>query len=210
MQRMDVVVFGSIAMDLIATVPTHPKKNTTMAALQLETKNGGKGANEAVAVARLGIKVRMVGRVKNDLFGKSLCLNLRKDGIDIEGVVVDNSPESESTGMSMIISSNDKSGKNTIACLGANQMCGKAELAIASRFMRRCPEIGIVLMQNEITHNAIVRMARLGHNSRKLVVFKASPIRAATDISTKLYPKIDVLVVNEYEAPILLLSLIHI
>ena len=67
--HMAVVVFGSIAMDLIATVPTHPKKNTTMAAMQLETKNGGKGANEAVAVARLDVPVRMIGRVKNDGFG---------------------------------------------------------------------------------------------------------------------------------------------
>jgi hypothetical protein len=46
MTTMEVLVFGSMAMDLIATVPTHPKKNTTMAALQLETKHGGKGVSE--------------------------------------------------------------------------------------------------------------------------------------------------------------------
>lgn len=200
--HMEVVVFGSIAMDLIATVPTHPKKNTTMAAMQLETKNGGKGANEAVAVSRLDVPVRMIGRVKNDGFGRELQISLQEEGIDTEGVVVDEN--GESTGMSMIISADDGTGKNTVACLGANQCCGNEELDIANRYMRTHPEIGILLMQNEVTHNAIVRLARIAYNARKLVVFKASPIREASDVSEELYSKVDVLVVNEYEAPILL------
>ena len=134
--------------------------------------------------------------------GRQLQSSLQDEGIDTEGVVIDE--DGESTGMSMIISADDGTGKNTVACLGANQCCGKEELDIANRYMRSHPEIGILLMQNEVTHNAIVRLARIAHNARKMVVFKASPIREAADVSEDLYPKIDVLVVNEYEAPILL------
>ena len=81
---------------------------------------------------------------------------------------------------------------------------GLDEAMIADNLMRKRNEVGIVLMQNEVAHEAIVRVAELGHLAEKLVIFKASPIRNATDISDLLYGWVDILVVNEWEAPILL------
>ena len=67
-------------MDMIAEVPHRPEPNTTLGALKLDSMAGGKGANEAVAAARLGAAVKMIGRVKGDLFGIQL-----RSGLDQEG-----------------------------------------------------------------------------------------------------------------------------
>lgn len=152
-----------------------------------------------MAVSRLGIPVAMVGRVKSDLFGHQMLSTLTEEGVNIGGVVVDSNASSKSTGVAMIIVAADKTGKNTIACRGSNDDCGLDEAMIADNLMRKRREIGIVLMQNEVAHEAIVRVAELGHLAEKLVIFKASPIRNATDISDMLYGWIDVLVVNEWE-----------
>ena len=165
---------------------------------------GGKGANEAVAVSRLGIPVAMVGRVKSDLFGHQMLSTLTAEGVNIGGVVVDADEKSKSTGVAMIIVAADNTGKNTIACRGSNDDCGLDEAMIADNLMRKRNEVGIVLMQNEVAHEAIVRVAELGHLAEKLVIFKASPLRNASEISDLLYGWMDILVVNEWEAPILL------
>jgi hypothetical protein len=67
---------------------------------------------------------------------------------------VDSSDQGKSTGVAMIIVAADKSGKNTIACRGANEDCGLDEAMLADNLMRKQKEIGIVLMQNEVAHGA--------------------------------------------------------
>jgi hypothetical protein len=73
---VEVVVFGAINMDMIAQTVSYPRNGTTMAAAKFETKPGGKGANEAVAVARLGVPTLLVGRVGDDIFGNQLVKSL--------------------------------------------------------------------------------------------------------------------------------------
>jgi hypothetical protein len=79
----EVIVFGSINMDMIAATSTYPRNGTTMAASHFQTKPGGKGANEAVAVARLGVPTVLVGRIGKDLFGDQLLKSLVSHHIHI-------------------------------------------------------------------------------------------------------------------------------
>ena len=111
-----VVVLGSINMDLVVRVRELPRPGETVLGDRLQTIQGGKGGNQAVAAARLGGSVRMIGRVGADSFGPSLVSGLGDDGIDTSGVVVD---ESEPSGAALIVV--DASGENVIAVApGAN------------------------------------------------------------------------------------------
>ena len=75
---MSVVIFGSINMDLVVRTPRLPAPGETLIGHTFFTASGGKGANQAVACARLGTQARMIGRVGNDVFGATLRENLRQ------------------------------------------------------------------------------------------------------------------------------------
>src|SRR5438093_6258228 len=84
-----VMVVGSINMDLVVPVEQLPRPGATVLGERLLTIPGGKGANQAVAAARLGAAVRMIGRVGADAFGQELVTGLRTDGVDVSGIAVD-------------------------------------------------------------------------------------------------------------------------
>ena len=104
----------------------------------------------------------------------------------------------------MITVADDGSGKNTIACLGANQECGKEEILTADRYLTERSDIGIMLIQNEVNRRAITGVATIAQAMRKLVIYKAAPVFKGSDVPTGLLPLINVICVNEFEAPILL------
>ncbi|MBV9455792.1 MAG: ribokinase, partial [Rubrobacter sp.] len=81
-----VFVLGSINQDFVLRVSRRPKPGETVTDAELSLHPGGKGANQAVAAARLGAKVMMFGRVGEDAFGRGLVENLRKNGVDITHV----------------------------------------------------------------------------------------------------------------------------
>ena len=86
--RPTVVVLGGINMDLVATAARMPAPGETLIGEAFLTYPGGKGANQAVAAARLGASVRMVGRVGVDAFGPVLLEGLRSEGVDVSGVPI--------------------------------------------------------------------------------------------------------------------------
>jgi ribokinase len=81
-RRASVVVIGSINLDLVVRTPRLPQPGETLTGTTFRTLPGGKGANQAVAVARLGGRAHMVGRVGADAFGRQLLQGLRKEGVD--------------------------------------------------------------------------------------------------------------------------------
>ena len=87
---MVVTVFGSINMDLVVHTPRFPDPAETITGYEFYTTPGGKGANQAVATARLGIPTKLIGRVGDDSFGKELCYHLKKAGVDITDIIIDN------------------------------------------------------------------------------------------------------------------------
>ena len=108
-------VVGSINLDLVATVPRLPRPGETLTGARLDHVPGGKGANQAVAAARLGADVRFVGAVGDDDFGSRAISELRASGVDLSGLLHVDTP----TGIALILV--DDSGENQIVVVpGAN------------------------------------------------------------------------------------------
>ena len=124
--RPRVTVLGSLNMDISVTVPRLPEPGATVLGSAARFTPGGKGANQAVAAARLGADVRMAGCVGDDDFGRRLLAALRDEGVGHEGVRV---TEAAPTGLAMI--SVDHAGENIITVApGANHEVGPAELLV--------------------------------------------------------------------------------
>src|SRR5580692_9481804 len=126
--RPRITVLGSLNMDISVTVPRLPGPGSTVLGSAARFTPGGKGANQAVAAARLGADVRMVGCVGDDDFGRRLLAALAAEGVDAEGVRV---VRSVPTGLAMIAV--DETGENLIVVAsGANRQVGPADVAKAA------------------------------------------------------------------------------
>ena len=126
--RPRVTVLGSLNMDISVTVPRLPEPGATVLGTAARFTPGGKGANQAVAAARLGASVRMAGCVGDDDFGRRLLAALRDEGVNADDVLVTaNAP----TGLAMI--SVDHAGENIITVApGANHEVGAGEIDAAA------------------------------------------------------------------------------
>ena len=128
-QRPAIVVLGGINMDLIGVAPRLPLPGETVLGDEFYTASGGKGANQAVAAARMGASVKMVGRVGRDMFGPGLLDGLRAYGVDVSGITED---AGAASGTALILL--DASRQNHIvAVYGANMRCDDTQVdAVAS------------------------------------------------------------------------------
>jgi ribokinase len=183
-----IVVFGSLNMDLVVRVPRAPDAGETLAAHGFMTNPGGKGANQAVACARQGARVCMVGRVGGDDFGAALRAGLAADGIDVHHVAA----AGDSSGIAVIIV--DDAAQNRIALVaGANGLLTPQDAdAVAELRTSR-----LLLLQCEVPMPAIVRAAEIVDAAGGTVVLNPAPVCALPDTLWRL---VDILVVNETEA----------
>src|SRR5690554_5481869 len=125
---MEIVVLGSLNMDLTLKVDSLPAEGETISARELSKNSGGKGANQALAAARFGAGVRMVGRVGNDKYADELLSNLHKNNILVD-VVKDPGAE---TGTAFITV--DNRGNNTIVVFpGANNRVQPEDLELSTQ-----------------------------------------------------------------------------
>ena len=185
-----IVVLGSINVDLVVQVPKLPMPGHTVLGDRLRQLAGGKGANQAVAAARLGGDVSMVGRVGDDDFGAMLLDELRKSGVDTAAVCRD--PEQPSGAALILVESG---GQNTIAVApGASSKVGEPDV---SRALDRLDSGSSLVIQLEIplaaVRSAIAGAARRGART----VLNAAP---PTHLGAGLLKGLGVLVVNESEA----------
>src|SRR5207302_5802057 len=140
-------------MDLVVTVPHLPRPGETVLGEGLGRYPGGKGANQAVAAARLGGQVAMVGRVGADDFGSELIENLKSNGVDASGVEHDSTAV---TGAALIYVGPD--GQNMIAVApGAN---GRLDAADAERAVDHLQPGDVLVMQLETPIPVITRTAK--------------------------------------------------
>jgi ribokinase len=189
-----VVVLGSLNMDLVVTLSRLPRSGETVIGERLQRFPGGKGANQAVAAARLGAEVAMVGRVGTDSFGDELLSNLKADGVAIDGV--DRDPN-EPTGAALILV--EDGGENMIAVArGAGRVVGDADVARATRGLQ---DRDVLLLQLEIPLAAVTGAARAAKAMGARVILNAAP---AAPLEAGLVSQLEVLVVNELEAEALL------
>ena len=121
---MSVIVFGSINMDLVVQTPRLPHQGETIIGKTFQTIPGGKGANQAVAAAQLGVETHIVGRVGNDAFGEKLRAALKHYGVECDRLTTD---PSASSGVALI--EVEDTGENHIIVVpGANHHVGDDEL----------------------------------------------------------------------------------
>jgi ribokinase len=178
-----IVVVGSVNLDTVATVEDHPRPGETVLASSHLTSHGGKGANQAVAAARLGADVRFIGAVGDDGAGVSLADELRREGIDTDLVQAVRGP----SGVALVTV--DRRGENTIVVgRGAN-----AHVRIDADERAALADADVVLCQLEIPMTAVTAAAEA---SRGVFILNAAPARPVPSTTLGL---VDVLVVNQHE-----------
>jgi len=189
-----IYVVGSINMDLITKVPRFPQEGETITGLDFFTAPGGKGANQAVATARLGAKVVFIGAVGVDSYGQQLSEALGKEGINIThllkvpGVV---------TGTA-IITINKKAQNQIIVIPGANHRI--TEKQIDEAISKNSHKSGALLLQLEIPLPIVLYAAKRAKDIGLAVTLNPSP---ATTLPDELFPLLDYVIPNEHEAVIL-------
>ena len=187
--RPQVTVLGSLNMDISVTVPRLPEPGATVLGSPARFTPGGKGANQAVAAARLGASVRMAGCVGDDDFGRQLLAALREENIEADDVrTVPGVP----TGLAMI--SVDPAGENLITVApGANHEVGAGEVAAAASspgdVLVICAEIPVPAIKTALAQAS-------GAGARCVLNLAPAPPEAAAIVADG----VDWLVVNETEA----------
>jgi ribokinase len=192
MRAYDVVVAGSVNVDLVVGVERRPGAGETVLGSDLATHPGGKGANQAVAAARLGGRVAFLGRAGTDANGDLVRATLRRDGVDTTHLVTTPGPN----GVALITV--DPSGDNSIIVSpGANAKVTEEDVAAARPLFA---DAEVVSLQLEIPLAAVVAAARTAGEAGARVVFNLSP---AAEVPDELIARCDPLVVNEHEAEFL-------
>ncbi|MBE9207947.1 ribokinase [Nostoc sp. LEGE 06077] len=188
---MSIIVFGSINLDLVATASHLPTSGETLLGNNFFQVPGGKGANQAVALARLGIPTQMVGRVGSKSFGAELLDNLQTAGVQTENILLD---ETISSGVAIIIV--DDAGQNQIVVIpGANGQINQTDIERLSPLL---PTAKALLLQLEIPLNAVIASAKAGRNANITVILDPAP--AQSNLPAELYPLLDIITPNEVEA----------
>ena len=189
-----VFVVGSINQDFVLRLERRPSPGETVTGAELSLFPGGKGANSAVAAARLGARVAMLGRVGEDSFGTDLVRNLRDNGVSTTHV--ETVPDAR-TGSAFVTVTPD--GENAIVVSpGANRSFGPDEVDAASG------DIGaaaVLVAQLEVEVGAVERAARVATEAGGRLLLNFAPPR---ETRGGLLPLADPLVVNEHEARFLL------
>jgi ribokinase len=182
-----IVVLGSINIDLITRVDRLPQPGETLSGLGFDCQPGGKGANQALAAARAGAPVRLFGAVGRDAFADSALANLRRAGIDLDGVARVDGP----TGCATILV--DARGENSIVVVaGANAAVTGAAVPDDA-----IDASTLLVLQQEIPAAANAAMARRVRGAGGRCMLNAAPVRT---MNLSLFDDIDILVVNESEA----------
>jgi ribokinase len=190
MKNPSVVVLGSVNMDFIYQVKQLPSPGETIAASHYFQAAGGKGANQAVAAARQGAKVNIIGCIGADDTGQALRSGLQREGISVEHLtIVAASP----TGIASIYV--DESAQNNIVVVAGANACVTVEnvrAASADIGESRC-----LLCQFETPIESFVAAAKIAHANKTTVILNPSPILA---IEQSTFEFVDVLILNELEA----------
>ena len=175
-----IAVVGSINADLVVQMPKLPGRGETVSSAEPAWFPGGKGANQAVAAARMGGNVSMFGAIGADEPGQMCISALKQSGVNVDAVVTVSSPTS--TALVMV----EHSGENQIVVAdGANQHAAfdAAQISAADA----------VIVQFEIPESVIVEV---GKAAKGIFCVNAAPVR---ELSDELASLIDVLIVNEHE-----------
>lgn len=190
--RKPIIVVGSVNLDLVATAERVPLPGETLIGREFFTFHGGKGANQAVAVARLGYPVSMIGKVGDDAFGPGLKKALRKAGVSVRGVTT----AKGSSGVALINIGAD--GQNSIVAVpGANGQMQPKDIEKNAALLRTA---GMLLAQLEIPLPALETLGALAHRHGIPLMLDPAPAR---ELPHGLLQTIEWITPNESETRIL-------
>jgi ribokinase len=194
--RSRVIVVGSVNVDLVATVGRLPAPGETVTGGQFAQHHGGKGANQAVAAARLGAATWFVGAIGADAFGEGARAALEADGVDVTEL---RTVADAATGVALIVV--DASGENSIAVAGgANGALRPAQVGEA--FERLRPTAAdVVLVGHEIPSDAATEALRLARAAGATAILNPAP---ATGVTSAMLALADIVTPNQGEAAELL------
>ena len=193
----DILDVGSLNADLVVRSPRFPQPGETISGEDLQIIPGGKGANQAVAAARQGVSVSMLGRVGSDSFGPELINNLKRNQVDTSHVLI--TPDS-ATGTATIIV--DANGQNSIVLSpGGNGKVSPADLEAVS-----FSEHKLLLLQLEIPIETVLAAAQRAKEYGLLVLLNPAPARPLPD---ELISLSDFILPNEGELSLLAGQPVH-
>lgn len=188
MRKPKLVVVGSLNMDIVVETERYPLVGETLMGDKISFIPGGKGANQAIAGARLGAETAIIGAVGDDIFGGQLLSSLQENGVDVSGV---KQVASMSTGIASIYVSE---GDNSIVVVpGANS---KVEPADIDRHEDKLRQADVVLLQLEIPVETVLYAARKAKSLGKTVVLNPAP---AQPLPGGLFQYVDYLTPNRTE-----------
>ncbi|TFY85454.1 ribokinase [Pseudomonas kairouanensis] len=185
-----VVVVGSLNMDLVTRASRLPRAGETLIGQTFSTVPGGKGANQAVASARLGADVAMVGCVGTDAYGTQLRDALRVEGIDCQAV----SSVEGSSGVALIVV--DDSSQNAIVIVAGSN--GELKPASLQAFDAVLQAADVIVCQLEVPMETVGFTLKRGRELGKTVILNPAP--ASAPLPAQWYASIDYLIPNESEA----------
>lgn len=181
--ELDVIVVGSVNVDLVVQVATLPSPGVTVTGGTFERHGGGKSANQAVAAARLGVRVGLIAAVGDDTVGADAIAELHGEGIDVSGVT---RLGGVSTGVALIVV--DDRGENQIAVASAaNNELDADMVASALDSIVLAPD-GVCLLGFEVNDAAIEMAAQWAFRSGNRVIIDPAPARHLSDVLTCCEP----------------------
>ncbi len=183
----EIAVVGSINVDLVFVAEKRPKAGETIFGNEFLTNPGGKGANQAVAAAKLGKSVSMIGCVGNDVYGKMILKNFSSHGVDTSMVEV----HSVSTGVAGIVVDNED---NSIVVIpGANQFLDQTMINKYIEFIKKAK---IVILQHEVSMDVIEYVISFCYDHNILTILNPAPAR---NVPEHIIQKVSYLTPNEHE-----------
>jgi ribokinase len=188
---MRVVVIGSSNTDLVISTPRLPTPGETLLAGEFQQFAGGKGANQAVAAARAGAQVTLIGAHGDDAFGRAARAGLRREGVDVRYF---RTKAGLPSGIAMILLGG-KERQNMIAVAkSANDALAPADVRAAERTIAKA---NVLLAQFEVPISAVSTAAELAHRHGVHFILNPAPARP---IPKAMWTQIHTLIVNEVEA----------
>ncbi len=181
-----ILVIGSLNADLVVRVPHFPLAGETLSGDDLQVIAGGKGANQAVAAARMGATVHMLGAVGQDAFGPMLMNNLQASGVDVSQVKI-----KESATGTAVITVNAAGENQIVLSAGANALVSAAEIDFIN-----FADYGLLLLQLEIPLSVVAYAAQKACAAGCKVILNPAPAQA---LSTELLKNIEIIIPNETE-----------
>lgn len=189
-----VLVIGSLNMDFVVEVDNMPLPGQTILGNSFNLVPGGKGANQAYALGKLGTDVSIIGVIGNDQYGSILLNNLKSVDVNTNSVI---KLENVDTGCAFI--NVDKNGENSIVVIsGANKRITKEMI---NKNIHKIEEADIIVMQLEISLEIVTYIAKLAKKMNKIVILDPAP--AITNLPEDLLKNIDIIKPNETEIEII-------